>query len=115
MSSQCNEIHFTRQGEATGRAIKLAAWVGVPLYVVHVMSQDALHEVARARTGGQRVVGEAVASALALTDRGLCALRPPFAATRAYRSLHCIGQLLQFGGKRRVQSSDNEGALRRNS
>lgn len=33
------------EGEATARAIKLAAFVGVPLYVVHVMSKDALEEV----------------------------------------------------------------------
>lgn len=33
------------EGEATGRAIKLAKLVGVPLYVVHVMSEDALEEV----------------------------------------------------------------------
>jgi len=59
------------EGEATGRAIKLAAWVGVPLYVVHVMSKEALGEVARARAAGQRVFGEAVASGVALTDQGL--------------------------------------------
>lgn len=33
------------EGEATARAIKLASFVGVPLYVVHVMSKDALEEV----------------------------------------------------------------------
>jgi dihydropyrimidinase len=33
------------EGEATARAIKLASFVGVPLYVVHVMSEDALGEV----------------------------------------------------------------------
>lgn len=35
------------EGEATARAIKLASFVGVPLYVVHVMSTDALEEVRR--------------------------------------------------------------------
>jgi hypothetical protein len=35
------------EGEATARAIKLASFVGVPLYVVHVMSKDALEEVRR--------------------------------------------------------------------
>lgn len=59
------------EGEATGRAIKLAAWAGVPLYVVHVMSEDALSEVVTARITGQPVFGETVISALALTDRGL--------------------------------------------
>lgn len=46
------------EGEATGRAIRLAGVVGVPLYVVHVMSEDAMEEIARARMAGQRVVGE---------------------------------------------------------
>lgn len=33
------------EGEATARAIRLASFVGVPLYVVHVMSIDAMEEV----------------------------------------------------------------------
>lgn len=33
------------EAEATGRAIRLAAFVGVPLYVVHVMSTGAAEEV----------------------------------------------------------------------
>eukprot|EP00878_Enallax_costatus_P020282 GHUV01021433.1.p1 GENE.GHUV01021433.1~~GHUV01021433.1.p1 ORF type:complete len:434 (+),score=101.61 GHUV01021433.1:390-1691(+) len=56
------------EGEATARAIKLAKFVGVPLYVVHVMSIDAMEEVARARQAGQRVIGEPVASGLALDE-----------------------------------------------
>ncbi|KAG2426922.1 hypothetical protein HXX76_012708 [Chlamydomonas incerta] len=56
------------EGEATGRAIRLAGVVGVPLYVVHVMSIDAMEEVARARQRGQRVIGEPVASGLALDE-----------------------------------------------
>lgn len=35
------------EGEATARAIRLAAFVGAPLYVVHVMSKDAADEVRR--------------------------------------------------------------------
>ncbi len=37
------------EGEATARAIRLAEFVGSPLYVVHVMSRDAQEEIARAR------------------------------------------------------------------
>ena len=37
------------QGEATARAIRLSEFVNTPLYVVHVMSRDAMEEVARAR------------------------------------------------------------------
>lgn len=40
------------EGEATARAIRLAQFAGSPLYVVHVMSRDAVEEVARARCVG---------------------------------------------------------------
>lgn len=56
------------QGEATGRAIRLARFVNTPLYVVHVMSKDAADEVAAARALGQRVIGEAVASGIGMDD-----------------------------------------------
>eukprot|EP00873_Tetraselmis_striata_P014482 jgi/Tetstr1/434746/TSEL_023798.t1 len=56
------------EGEATARAIRLAKWVNTPLYVVHVMSIDAMEEVARARIAGQRVIGEPVVSGLAVDE-----------------------------------------------
>ncbi|PSC75311.1 Dihydroorotase [Micractinium conductrix] len=59
------------EGEATARAIRLAQFVGAPLYVVHVMSRDAAEEVARARQRGQRVVGETVASAIACDESSM--------------------------------------------
>nr|GMD21454.1 dihydropyrimidinase isoform X1 [Ipomoea batatas] len=37
------------EGEATSRAIRLAGFINTPLYVVHVMSIDAMEEIARAR------------------------------------------------------------------
>ncbi|OMO79256.1 hypothetical protein COLO4_24484 [Corchorus olitorius] len=37
------------EGEATARAIRLAKFVNTPLYVVHVMSIDAMDEIAKAR------------------------------------------------------------------
>lgn len=40
------------EGEATSRAIRLASFVNTPLYVVHVMSIDAMEEIARARKAG---------------------------------------------------------------
>lgn len=40
------------EGEATARAIRLAAFVNAPLYVVHVMSTDAMEEIARAQKSG---------------------------------------------------------------
>ncbi|KAK4764227.1 hypothetical protein SAY87_013665 [Trapa incisa] len=59
------------EGEATARAIRLAAFVNTPLYVVHVMSIDAMEEIAKARKSGQRVIGEPVVSGLVLDDSGL--------------------------------------------
>ena len=58
------------EGEATGRAIKLARFVNTPIYVVHVMSQDALEEVQRGRAQSkvERVIGEAVVSGLTLDE-----------------------------------------------
>lgn len=52
--------------------MRLAAWVNTPLYVVHVMSRDAMEEVAAAVRRGWRVVGEALASGLSVDDRKLC-------------------------------------------
>nr|XP_027068657.1 dihydropyrimidinase-like isoform X2 [Coffea arabica] len=59
------------EAEATARAIRLAGFVNTPLYVVHVMSVEAMEEIAKARQSGQRVVGEPVASGLVLDDSGL--------------------------------------------
>ncbi|KAH6765359.1 pyrimidine 2 [Perilla frutescens var. hirtella] len=56
------------EGEATSRAIRLAGFVNTPLYVVHVMSIDAMGEIAKARKSGQKVIGETVVSALVLND-----------------------------------------------
>lgn len=50
------------QDEGTARALRLAQYVNVPVYIVHVMSGGAVAEIAAAKTRGQRVVGEAVAS-----------------------------------------------------
>lgn len=59
------------EGEATARAIRLASFINTPLYVVHVMSIDAMEEIARAKKLGQRVVGEPVVSGLILDDSWL--------------------------------------------
>ncbi|WOK96783.1 dihydropyrimidinase [Canna indica] len=59
------------EGEATARAIRLANFVNTPLYVVHVMSVDAMEEIAKARKAGQRVIGEPVVSGLILDDSWL--------------------------------------------
>lgn len=46
------------EGEATGRALTLAAIAGVPLYVVHVTCADAVEKIAAARGRGQEAFGE---------------------------------------------------------
>jgi dihydropyrimidinase len=59
------------EGEATARAIRLAKFINTPLYVVHVMSVDAMEEIAKAKREGQKVIGEPVVSGLVLDDSWL--------------------------------------------
>jgi len=56
------------EGEATHRAITIAGQVGVPLYIVHVMSKDAMEEIQRGHSKGQIIYGEPILSGLALDD-----------------------------------------------
>lgn len=56
------------EGEAANRAIRMAEVIGVPLYIVHVSTKDALDEITRARSAGQRVFGEALAGHLMIDD-----------------------------------------------
>jgi dihydropyrimidinase len=56
------------EGEATNRAIMIADMAGVPLYVVHVSSEDAHEAVRRARSLGKRVWGEPLIQHLTLDE-----------------------------------------------
>ncbi len=56
------------EAEAANRAIKLADVIGVPVYLVHVSTQDALDEITRARSNGQRVYGECLAGHLLIDE-----------------------------------------------
>src|SRR5690625_7680328 len=47
-----------REGEATGRAAKLTALAESQLYVVHVTCEEAVEQIADARSKGFRVYGE---------------------------------------------------------
>ncbi|KAK9805635.1 hypothetical protein WJX72_009399 [[Myrmecia] bisecta] len=58
-ASQIAQVSFL-EGEATTRALAYARLVNVPLYVVHIMSRDAIQAIAHARTEGQRVFGETI-------------------------------------------------------
>ncbi|KAG2388114.1 hypothetical protein C9374_000964 [Naegleria lovaniensis] len=57
------------EAEAVHRAAEIAYSVGnAPLYIVHVMSKDAMDEIARAKAKGYRIVGEPIAAGLTLDE-----------------------------------------------
>ena len=56
------------EGEAANRAIRIAEALGVPVYLVHVSTRQALDEIKRARNEGQRVFGEVLAGHLVVDD-----------------------------------------------
>jgi dihydropyrimidinase len=56
------------EGEAAHRVIQFADVIGVPVYLVHVSTQDALEVIARARRRGGRVFGEVLAGHLLVDD-----------------------------------------------
>ncbi|WP_420413977.1 dihydropyrimidinase [Roseibium sp.] len=53
--------------EATHRALSLAEIVDVPIVIVHVSNQQAMEEISRARTRGQKIAGETCPQYLVLT------------------------------------------------
>ncbi|MCC6105023.1 dihydropyrimidinase [Acetobacter sp.] len=57
------------EGEATQRAITLAGLLGVPLYVVHVSTEEATSAIAQARMRGQEVYGEVLSQHLVFDDQ----------------------------------------------
>lgn len=56
------------EGEATTRAIELAATAGAQLYVVHITCRQALEAVAKAKLDGQKIFGETCPQYLLLDD-----------------------------------------------
>ncbi|MFS8370876.1 dihydropyrimidinase [Acetobacter indonesiensis] len=59
----------TVEGEATQRAITLAGLLGVPIYVVHVSTEEATNAIAQARMRGQEVYGEVLPQHLVFDDQ----------------------------------------------
>src|SRR3954452_10773677 len=55
------------EGEATGRAIRLAEWTKRPLFVVHVTCEEAIKEIQAARDRGLPIFGETCIQYLYLT------------------------------------------------
>lgn len=56
------------EGEATGRAIKLAMIADAPLYIVHLTCKSALDEVARARKINAKIMAETCPQYLLLSE-----------------------------------------------
>ncbi|MFA6409382.1 MAG: dihydropyrimidinase [Gammaproteobacteria bacterium] len=56
------------EGEATGRAIKLAQIADAPLYIVHLTCNAALQEVVRARDMGSKIMAETCPQYLLLSE-----------------------------------------------
>ncbi len=56
------------EGEAANRALHFAETIGVPLYIVHVSTSEAVEELKRARAQGQRCYGEVLAGHLLIDD-----------------------------------------------
>lgn len=56
------------EGEATQRVIAIAGLLDMPVYIVHVSTQDATDGIARARAAGQRVYGEVLAQHLVIDE-----------------------------------------------
>lgn len=56
------------EGEAANRALRFAETIGVPLYIVHVSTSEAVEELKRARANGQRCYGEVLAGHLTVDD-----------------------------------------------
>lgn len=56
------------EGEAAHRVIKFAEVIGVPVYLVHVSTKEALGHIAAARGEGSRVYGEVLAGHLLVDD-----------------------------------------------
>ena len=59
------------EGEAAHRAIVLAEFAGAPLHIVHLSCDEALREVAAAKTRGQLVLAETCPQYLLLSDEAV--------------------------------------------
>lgn len=85
------------ESEAANRAIKIADVIGVPVYLVHVSTKDALNEITRARSNGQRVYGECLAGHLLIDESvyqdtnferaAAHVMSPPFRAPKHQKAL----------------------------
>lgn len=56
------------EGEAVSRFLRIASLAGAPAWVVHLSTEDGLHEIRAARARGQRVLVESCPQYLTLTE-----------------------------------------------
>jgi len=56
------------EGEAAQRVITIAGLLDMPVYIVHVSTEDATAAITRARAAGQRVYGEVLAQHLVIDE-----------------------------------------------
>jgi dihydropyrimidinase len=56
------------EGEAAQNVIAIAGLLGLPVYIVHVSTEDATAAITRARAAGQRVYGEVLAQHLVIDE-----------------------------------------------
>jgi dihydropyrimidinase len=56
------------EGEAAQRVIAIAGILGLPVYIVHVSTEEATAAITRARAAGQRVYGEVLAQHLLIDE-----------------------------------------------
>jgi sugar phosphate isomerase/epimerase len=56
------------EGEAANRAIRIAQVLGVPIYIVHVSTKDAVDVITKARSEGQRVFAEVLPGHLVIDE-----------------------------------------------
>lgn len=85
------------EGEAAERAITIAGLLGLPVYIVHVSTENATAAITRARAAGQRVYGEVLAQHLIIdesvywdkdfTKAAAHVMSPPFRAKHHQKAL----------------------------
>src|SRR5580704_4609172 len=92
------------EGEATSRAITLAAVTGSPLYIVHLSAAEALAEVTRARDSGQNVFAETCPQYLYLSLDDLA--RPGFEGAKYVASPPLRGREHQGSLWRGLRTND---------
>ena len=84
------------QDEGTARTLRIAEYLNIPVYIVHVMSGGAMREIGLAKARGVRAIGEAIASGIAAVEGKIW--DPDFKARRVVVPCMQLGGGWQAGG-----------------